>query len=51
MKSNQKSKKEFFAKVVKKLCSKFVISGSNKNMNHNNLEDKNATITRWKSCF
>ena len=40
---------EFFANVVQKPCSKFVISGNNKNMNHNDLENNNATITRQKS--
>ena len=40
------SLQEFFANVVSRLCRKFVISRNNKNMNHNNLKDKIATITR-----
>ena len=35
---------EFFAKVAQKPCLKFVISGNNKNMTHNNLENHNAKI-------
>ena len=45
------SLEEFVANGVQKPCSKFLIFGNNKNMNHNKLENNNATRTRQERHF